>query len=43
MTVPPPKPDPAARIADALDRLEAVLWAINEKLDQLVKARSSEN
>jgi hypothetical protein len=35
------RPDPPAeRIADTLDRIHAVLASINEKLDQLVKARS---
>jgi hypothetical protein len=47
MTIPPPyaqkQPDPAAQIQRSLTGIIQLLNKINEKLDQLVKARSSED
>ena len=34
-------PDPAERIAKALENIHVVLASINSKLDELVKARST--
>lgn len=35
------RPDPAERIADALDRIATLLATINQNLKELVKTRSS--